>query len=188
MGAGGSAVRADGRQLSYGVYESEEDAYQAQARWRLTHLLPEDDPELLGDASTNVAVGGVRCGEWFERWQVAKLELRSLVRLGNGRGGAATTAARDRAQWLKWWSPSIGDELPQTVLAATLSAHGLAAVFDHSSAGGLWMRAGAGRDGSCSVSGELGHGFLGAGVVDEVLVVGGGGDECGGGGVVQLPG
>ncbi len=109
-------VRADGRQLSYGVYESEEDAYQAQARWRLTHLLPEDDPELLGDASTNVAVGGVRCGEWFERWQVAKLELRSLVRLGNGRGGAATTAARDRAQWLKWWSPSIGDELPQTVV------------------------------------------------------------------------
>ena len=41
---------------------------------------------------------------------------------------------------------------------------------------------------SCSVSGEFGHGLLGAGVVDEVLVVGGGGDECGGGGVVQLSG
>jgi hypothetical protein len=108
-------VRADGRQLTYGVYESEEDAYQAQARWRLTHLLAEDDPELVGDAATNMAVGSARCDDWFARWQDAKLDRRTVVRVGNGRGGAATTAARDRAQWARWWSPYIGDHLPQTI-------------------------------------------------------------------------
>jgi hypothetical protein len=38
-----------------------------------------------------------------------------------------------------------------------------------------------------SVSGELGYGPFGAGVVDEVFAVGGG-DEGGGGGVVELAG
>jgi hypothetical protein len=62
-----------------------------------------------------MAVAGVRCDDWFGRWQDAKLERRAVARVGNGRAGAASTAARDRAQWLMWWSPSIGDQLPQTV-------------------------------------------------------------------------
>src|SRR5229473_1821705 len=45
-----------------------------------------------------------------------------------------------------------------------------------------------GRADAWSVPGELGDGFLGAGVVDEVLAGCGGGDERGGGGVVERPG
>src|SRR5215472_18128785 len=45
-----------------------------------------------------------------------------------------------------------------------------------------------GRSGACSVPGELGDGFLGAGVVDEVFARRGGGDERGGGGVVERAG
>src|SRR5580692_4015630 len=39
--------------------------------------------------------------------------------------------------------------------------------------------------GGVLVAGELGDGFLGAGIVDEVLAGGRGGDERGGGGVVE---
>ena len=72
-------VRLDGRQATYGLFESEEDAFQAQARWRLVHLLPADDPRLPPEDATNGDVGGVRCSEWFERWQKAKSERRSVV-------------------------------------------------------------------------------------------------------------
>lgn len=48
-------VRLDGRQATYGLFESEEDAFQAQARWRLVHLLPADDPQLSPEDATNVA-------------------------------------------------------------------------------------------------------------------------------------
>ncbi|HEX4217594.1 MAG TPA: hypothetical protein VHZ02_04450, partial [Acidimicrobiales bacterium] len=96
-------VRIDGRQITYGTFETEDGAVRAQARWRFTHLLPADDPELAPelppDAEANMAVGGIRCDEWFERWQLAKAGRRSMVRVGSGRGGAASTAARDRAQW-----------------------------------------------------------------------------------------
>ena len=114
-------VRLDGRQTTYGIYDSEEDAFRAQARWRLTHLLFADDPQLSEQDSTNVTVGGVRCTEWFERWEKAKLERRSVVRVGRGRGGAESTAARDRAQWASWWARHIGDRLPQTVTQADLT-------------------------------------------------------------------
>jgi hypothetical protein len=33
------------RQVTYGTYLTEDQASDAQARWRLTHLLPADDPE-----------------------------------------------------------------------------------------------------------------------------------------------
>jgi hypothetical protein len=108
-------VRVDGRQVCYGAYETEAEAFTAQARWRLTHLLPADDPQVTVDPPASFAVGGVRCDEWFERWQGAKSARRSLVRVGNRRGGAASTAARDWAQWHRWWSPAIGERLPHTL-------------------------------------------------------------------------
>jgi hypothetical protein len=108
-------VRIDGRQVAYGTYEDEDAAVRAQARWRVTHLLPADDPELIFDTPQSVMVGGVRCNEWFGRWQDAKAERSSMVRLGAGRGGAESTAARDRAQWRSWWEPAIGDRLPHTL-------------------------------------------------------------------------
>lgn len=114
-------VRLEGRQVTYGLFESEEEAFQAQARWRLVHLLPADDPQLSPEDVTNVAVAGVRCSEWFERWQKAKSERRSVVRVGRGRGGAESTAARDRAQWASWWASPIGDRLPQVVTRADLA-------------------------------------------------------------------
>ncbi len=115
-------IRIDDRQVTYGMYETEEEAVRAQARWRVTHLLPEDDPdpqaELPSGTVANMAAGGVRCDEWFERWQQAKEERRSLVRVGYGRGGAESTSARDRAQWRRWWSPTIGSRLPHTLNTA----------------------------------------------------------------------
>ena len=32
-------VRIDGRQFTYGTFETEDEAVRAQARWRFTHLL-----------------------------------------------------------------------------------------------------------------------------------------------------
>jgi integrase len=108
-------VRVDGRQVAYGTYETEGEAFTAQARWWLTGLLPADDPELVLEQPTSVAVGGVRCDEWFERWQQMKSGRRSLVRVGKKRGGAPSTTARDWAQWNCWWSTVIGHRLPHTV-------------------------------------------------------------------------
>jgi hypothetical protein len=116
-------VRFDGRQVTYRVFESEEDAFRAQARWRLTHLLPADDPQfvLSPQDQANIAVEGIRCDEWFGRWQKAKLERGSMVRVGRGRGGAASTSARDNAQWTSWWSNRTGNLLPQMVTQADLT-------------------------------------------------------------------
>ena len=118
-------VSVDGRQVLYGVYETEEDAIRAQGRWRTTMLLPADDPdpslELPPGAEANMAVGGVRCDEWFERWQEAKAGRRSVVRVGHGRGGSESTSARDRAQWRRWWKPAIGERLPQTLEAVDIA-------------------------------------------------------------------
>ncbi len=118
-------VSVDGRQVLYGVYETEEDAIRAQGRWRTTHLLPADDPdpslELPPGAEANMAVGGVRCDEWFERWQAAKAGRRSVVRVGTGRGGSESASARDRAQWRRWWKPAIGERLPQTLEAVDIA-------------------------------------------------------------------
>ncbi|MHB1504585.1 MAG: tyrosine-type recombinase/integrase [Acidimicrobiales bacterium] len=108
-------VRVDDRQVTYGLYETEDEAIEAQARWRVTRLLPADDPALIPEMPASVAVGGVRCDEWFERWQTAKSERRSVVRVGTSRGGSASTSARDWAQWRPWWSPAIGDRLPHTL-------------------------------------------------------------------------
>lgn len=113
-------VRVDGKQVTYGLYETEEEeeeAFRAQARWRLTHLVPADEPEPAVEVPESQAVGGVPCDEWFERWQADKAARQSVVRLGRSRGGAASTAARDRAQWRKWWSPVMGDRVPQAVTA-----------------------------------------------------------------------
>jgi hypothetical protein len=108
--------------VTYGIYETEEEAFRAQARWRLTQLLPVDDPDLTSELPASVAVGGVPCDEWFERWQQAKAARRSMVRVGGARGGAPSTRARDRAQWARWWSASIGRRLPHTVTSEDLIA------------------------------------------------------------------
>ena len=71
-------VSHDGRKVTYGTYATEDEAATAQARWKLTGLLPADDPQVEMPAS--VAVGGVRCDEWFERWQDAKRARSSIVR------------------------------------------------------------------------------------------------------------
>ncbi len=115
-------VRIEGRQVLYGTYETEVEAFNAQARWRLTHLLPADDPARTVEAPASVAVGGVRCDEWFERWQEAKARRSSVVRVGSGRGGAPSTAARDRAQWRRWWLPVLGARLPHTVIPSEIAA------------------------------------------------------------------
>jgi hypothetical protein len=81
-------VRIDGRQVSYGTYETEGEAIKAQARWRLTQLLPADGPELIVESPASVAVAGVRCEAWFEQWQEKKGARSSMVRLGHRRGGA----------------------------------------------------------------------------------------------------
>ena len=86
-------VSHDGRKVAYGRYATEDGAAVAQARWKLTGLLPADD------LPAAVAVGGVRCDEWFGRWQGAKRARSSIVRAGRRRGGAESTAARDRSQW-----------------------------------------------------------------------------------------
>jgi hypothetical protein len=78
-------VTMGGRQVDYGFYATEELAGDAQARWRLTHLLPEDDPLQAVELPASVAVGGIRCDEWFERWQEAKKARRSRVRINNKR-------------------------------------------------------------------------------------------------------
>jgi integrase len=114
-------VSLDGRQVTYGTYETEDEAASAQARWRLTHLLPADDPQQAVEKPASVAVGGVRCDEWFERWQTAKEARQSRVRVGRQRGGAASTAARDRAQWKTWWSPALGERLPHTLVEADVT-------------------------------------------------------------------
>ncbi|HEY1651449.1 MAG TPA: tyrosine-type recombinase/integrase [Acidimicrobiales bacterium] len=108
-------VPIDGRQVTYGTYASEREAADAQAPWRLTHRLPANEVELAGEGLTSVATGGMHCDEWFGRWQEAKRARRSRVRVNNKRGGAESTAARDRACWSKWWTPTIGQQLPHTV-------------------------------------------------------------------------
>jgi integrase len=112
----------DGGRATYGTYVTEELAAAAQSRWNLTHLLPADDPQQVIDMPASVAVGGVRCDEWFVRWQDAKLARRSLVRVNKKRGGAESTAARDRACWSKWWSPVLGAQLPHMVTQRDVTA------------------------------------------------------------------
>jgi integrase len=126
-------VSIDGKQVTYGLYATENGAADAQARWRLTHLLPADDVEQSVDLPASVAVGGVRCDEWFERWLEAKKARRSMVRVNKKRGGAESTAARDRAYWSKWWAPALSDALPHmvtqrdvTVVINSMEAAGLA--------------------------------------------------------------
>ena len=108
-------VPIDGRQVTYGTYETEGEAADAQARWRLTHRLPAYEVEPAAEGPTRGAIGGMHCDEWFGRWQEAKRARRSRVRVNNKRGGAESTAARDRACWSKWWSPTIGQQLPHAV-------------------------------------------------------------------------
>ena len=78
-------VSIEGRQATYGTYLTEDLAADAQARWRLTHLLPADDPGQAVELPASVAVGAVRCDEWFVRWQEAKKARRSRVRVNNKR-------------------------------------------------------------------------------------------------------
>jgi integrase len=115
-------VSVDGRQVTYGTYSTEDQAADAQARWRLTHLLLEDDPEQAVELPASAAVGGIRCAEWFELWQEAKKARRSLVRVNKKRGGAESTAARDRAYWSKWWAPHLASMLPHMVTQRDITA------------------------------------------------------------------
>ncbi len=111
-------VSIDGRQVTYGTYETEGEAADAQARWRLTHHLPAYELEPAVDRPTSVSCDCEHAlrTEWFGRWQEAKKARRSRVRVNNKRGGAESTAARDRACWSKWWAPTIGPQLPHAVL------------------------------------------------------------------------
>jgi hypothetical protein len=84
--------------------------------------LTADDPEQAVELPASVAVGGVRCDEWFVRWQEANKARRSRVRVNNKRGGAESTAARDRAYWSKWWAPSLGLMLPHMVTQRDITA------------------------------------------------------------------
>ena len=102
-------VRVDGRQVAYGTYETEDEAFTAQARWRLTGLLPADDPELVLEQPTSVAVGGVRCDEWFARWQQMKSGRRSLVRVGKKRAG------RPRPRRATGPNGTVGGDLPSAI-------------------------------------------------------------------------
>ena len=86
-------VSMKGRQATYGTYLTEDLAADARARWRLTHLLPADDPEQAVALPASVAVGRVRCDKGFVRWQEAKKARRSRVRVNNKRGGAESTVA-----------------------------------------------------------------------------------------------
>jgi hypothetical protein len=52
-------VTIGGRQFTYGTYLTEYLAADAQARWRLTHLLPADDRDQALDLPGSVAVGDV---------------------------------------------------------------------------------------------------------------------------------
>jgi hypothetical protein len=107
-------VPLDGRQVTYGTYETESEAADAQAQWRLTHRLPLEEIEVTVRA-VSIPVGVMHCDHWFERWQEAKKARRSRVRVNNKRGGAESTAARDRACWTKWWAPAIGHQPTHTV-------------------------------------------------------------------------
>ena len=44
------------------------------------------------------------------------------MRINKKRGGAESTAARDRACWSKWWSPVLGSRLPHTVTQRDIMA------------------------------------------------------------------
>jgi integrase len=120
---------SDGTKRTYGIWETEPEALNAQARWRLTRLLPGDDPELIAQTGlapetvAAVASEDVRLDEWFIKWQEAKRKRaqvvvvgpkvkRSVIRKSKKRGGASSTAARDVRFWTKWWSPRIGKLLP----------------------------------------------------------------------------
>jgi hypothetical protein len=107
-------VTSEGRQITYATYLTEDLVADAQARWRLTHLLPPDDDKQIVDLLVSVAVGGVRCEEWFARWPLAKKADDRRVRVNNKRGGAESTAERDRAYW-SWWAPALGTKLPNMV-------------------------------------------------------------------------
>jgi hypothetical protein len=112
----------DGARATYGTYATEVLAALAQSRWKLTHLLRADDPEQAAELPASVAVGGVRCDEWFLRWQEAKKARQSRVRFNKKRGGAELTAARDRACWSKWWAPVLGSGLPHMVAQCDIMA------------------------------------------------------------------
>ena len=121
---GACGCHVEGRQATYGTYLTEDLAADAQARWRLTHLLPADDPEQAVELPASVAVGGV-CDEWFVRWQEPR-------RLGGLACGSTTSAgegsqprARDRAYWSKWWAPTLGLMLPHMVIQPFTSDGGL---------------------------------------------------------------
>jgi hypothetical protein len=121
-----------GGRATYGHFVTEELAVEAQARWLLTHLLADDDPAQAVEVPASVPVGGVRCDEWFGQWQDAKKARRSLVRVNKKRGGAESTAARDRAYWSKWWEPPLGSMLPHMVTQRDITA-----VIDAMEAAGL---------------------------------------------------
>ena len=108
-------VPIDGRQVTYGTYETESEAADAQARWRLTHRLPIDEVEHGADGPVSVGDGGMHCNEWFGRWQEAKKARRSRVRVNNKRGGAESTAAQ---------GPGLLVEVVDTDDRSATAAHG----------------------------------------------------------------
>jgi hypothetical protein len=78
-------VGGEGRQLTYGTYTTEELAAIAQSRWRLTHLLPADDPEQAVDARKRRGGRGA---------------LRRVVRsLAGGQEGSAVSYAGQQPPW-----------------------------------------------------------------------------------------
>jgi integrase len=115
-------VPYEGGYANYGVYDTEAEARRAQGRWANTHLLPGDDPAATEPlAVTAQAPVPKRCDELFEEWQEAKAARSRLVRTRNQRGGAETTAQRDRDCWRAQWSAVIGDAHPVAVTAEDIT-------------------------------------------------------------------
>jgi hypothetical protein len=101
-------VTLGGRQVDYGFYPTEELAGDAQARWRLTHLLPEDDPQqVVGRPASD------RCCYreilWIRGSAATRPDLQ-LADVGGHSRGEKRTASHGR-QYRGYWT-TIGDELP----------------------------------------------------------------------------
>lgn len=103
-------VLADGRRVTYGVYDTEADAVKQSLKWLEDGLQPHQRPTpVVTDRGDNgIPTSPETLTGWFGRWQEDKAGRSSIS--GGGRGGAKTTMARDRAVWRRW-KPWVGDLL-----------------------------------------------------------------------------
>ena len=116
------ASRCGGR-ATYGTY-----AHRRAGRGALSPvgISPTCCPQTIPNrpSSSRQALRSEECAatSGFVRWQEAKKARRSRVRVNKKRGGAESTAARDRACWSKWWAPVLGSRLPHMVTQRDIMA------------------------------------------------------------------